>query len=250
MGFGAGFPLPDAGSITAAMLAAGSVTLPKLDSAILRPVDRFEEFNDMVNAVLGGGVASSTSGTAAANSGNSIVVSGRPGVNQSTTGTDTTGRAGFLSSSGMHVFANGEHSYETDVRIPLLSTVGEEYIIRIGFLDSPSADAGDGAYFIYDRLTSVNWIMGTAQSSTRTATASSTAVAENTWLRLKVVVNAAGTLATYYVDGVSIGTVSTNIPGAGQNLGYGAHIVKSAGTTARTMETDWYRVLISLTTSR
>lgn len=237
---------PSSGTLT----NATGLPVAGLHANVLRKVDRFDEFMDFVNGVTGGSVSSSVSGTSAANSANSIVVSGRPGVNQSTTGTDTTGRAGYLSSSGMHVFANGVHSYETDIRIPILSTVGEEFILRIGFIDTVSADSTDGAYLIYDRLTSVNWIMGTAQGGTRTATASALEVAAAAWLRLKVVVNAAGTSVEYFVDGVSIGTVATNIPGAGQNIGFGAFIIKSAGTTARTMETDWYRALISLTASR
>jgi hypothetical protein len=40
----------------------------------------------------------------------------------------------------------------------------------------------------------------------------STAVTAGSWVTLKYIVNAAGTSITFYVNGASVGTITTNIP--------------------------------------
>ena len=49
---------------------------------------------------------------------------------------------------------------------------------------------------------------------------------------ITVIVNPAGNKAEFFQDGVSLGTVTTNIPtGAGRSTGHGTLFLKSAGTT-------------------
>jgi hypothetical protein len=65
------------------------------------------------------------------------------------------------------------------------------------------------------------------------------------------VVNAAGTQADFYVGGALLGSHTTNLPtGAGRETGFGFHIIKTAGTTARTLECDRAMWRISLSTPR
>ena len=92
--------------------------------------------------------------------------------------------------------------------------------------------------------------MSTAQGATRTTTASGTAVAAATWLRVEVVVNAAASSAEFFVDGVSLGTVATNIPSGTQKTGVGFRIHKSTGATARTLEVDYVHARCEFTSAR
>lgn len=212
------------------------------------PRKKFELYDDFVatsNAgntgwtatVSGSGAAVSTNSTSAAS------VAGRPGIVNLSTGTTTTGHANLGRGNNLgsgFLIGGGPIKYEAAIYLADLSAVGEEFIIRIGLGDTTGADQVDGVYFIYDRLTSVNWIMGTAANSVRTATASSTAVAEDAWLRLTIEVNSAGSSATYYVNGTSIGSVSTNLPsGAARHTGQMCGIIKSAGSTARSYDLDY-----------
>jgi hypothetical protein len=179
----------------------------------------------------------------------------RPGIIQFSTGTTNTGYALYFTgraSCQPILFGSGVYTFETDIYIPTLSAVAEEYILRFGFADAiTGADISDGAYFEYDRLTNVNWLAKTAANSARTATATATAVAAAAWIRLKVIVNATGTAAYFYINDVLVATNILNIPtGAGRQTSCNMTIVKSAGTTARTFQGDWAWLHIDLTTSR
>ncbi len=177
----------------------------------------------------------------------------RPGVLKLQTGTTTTGRAGIVSSSGYgeFLFGAGVYTIESEIYITTLSDGTDTYGLRFGFGDDATADFTDGAYFEYLSTTSANWYMCTANNSTRTKTDTSTAVVAGAWLKLKIVVNAAGTSAEYFINGVSAGTVTTNIPTTtGRETSAMYSIIKSAGTTNRIFLIDWVWLHIDLTTSR
>lgn len=168
---------------------------------------------------------------------------GQVGVGSLDLGTGTTARS-TIHKGGLSVFfGGGVHVFETYIYIPVLSTVTDEYILYTGFADvSGSGDMNDGAYFKYDRLTSVNWQMCTANggAGNRTATASSTAVAATTWTKLRIEVNAAGTRVDYFINDVNIGNVTTNIPTTVARVTSALmKAEKSAGTTATSVLVDW-----------
>lgn len=173
------------------------------------------------------------------------------GVAECTTGTTALGRAGGITGLSSIRFGGGVWLWEATVRAPTLSTVGEEYIDRLGFLDASAADATDGAYFEYDRLTSGNfWRIKTAAAAARTASVVG-AVAAATWYRLGIAVAADASSVDFYIDGELVGTHTTNIPtGAGRETGVGFLITKSAGLTARTLEVDKVAFACPLTTPR
>ena len=59
------------------------------------------------------------------------------------------------------------------------------------------------------------------------------------------------TSVEYFINDVSVGTNTTNIPTTtGRECGVVLSILKSAGTTSRTLSVDWTWVHIGLTTSR
>ena len=114
-----------------------------------------------------------------------------------------------------------------------------------------AADPTDGVYFLYDRLTNVNWLAVTASNGVRTLTNTGIAVAAGVYNKLKIIVNYNGTAAYFYINGVLVATNTLNIPtGAGRNTGYFTNIIKSAGLTARYFHSDWHWLHYDLTASR
>ncbi len=163
-----------------------------------------------------------------------------PGLIDITTGTTNTGQAGIRTDTNSIVFGGGQWTLEWLINIMTLSTGSERFTLRIGFVDSVTTNSVNGVYFRYiDSVNSGKWVLVTSNNSTETATNSTSTPSGATYYKLKIIVNAAGTLATYYVDGSSIGTISTNIPTAtGRETGFGAGIIKSVGTTNRDFTAD------------
>lgn len=182
------------------------------------------------------------------------MTAGQVGIIQLETGTGTTARSTAHRGGSSTFFSGGVHVFEGYIYLPTLSTVTEEYIVYIGFGDTTGAgDMSDGAYFKYDRLTSVNWQMCTANGGAgdRTATASSVAVAAGAWLKLRIEVNAAGTRVDYFVNDANIGNVTTNIPTTAARIT--AELVKieksaSAGVSSLVL-VDWIQRDFVRTTS-
>lgn len=175
------------------------------------------------------------------------------GVQQITPGTTAAGRACFGSSTVSTSFGYAYSYYETRVQIPILSTALQEFIVYFGWMDMQGA-AGtgtDGVFFRYNRTVSTNWVMDAIQGGTLTSTATSTAVTAAQWYKLAIEVNAAGTLVTFYIDGISVGTIATNIPtGSTNQCGLGHKVEKTVGTTARVAYVDWVKLFHSWTTPR
>jgi hypothetical protein len=177
----------------------------------------------------------------------------RPGIQRLYTGTDTTGLASIYCSSSANfvLFGGGIYIIEGDINIATLSDGTNTYYLRFGFGDVYNADFVDGAYFEYYSPTSANWYKCTASNSTRTKTDTTIAAAAAAWTRLKIVVNSAGTSVEYFINGISVGVVTTNIPtGTGRETGVFIQIIKTAGTTGRTIDVDWTWLHVDLTTSR
>ena len=212
----------------------------------------FEDFLEGISLYQGiwtistGGVGSSFTGTGTAQ---------RFGIAQFNTGTTAIGRCAAnmgIWAPQNFLFGGGEYTLETDIYIPDLSTAAEEFSVAFGFGDTITADQVDGAYFYYDRaLAGVNWRLKTANNSARTDTDSGVVVTAGAWIRLKVVVNALGTLVTYSINDVIVGTNTLNIPtGAGRNFGGVINIVKTVGITSRALWSDWIWTHCNLSVTR
>jgi hypothetical protein len=175
-----------------------------------------------------------------------------PGVIQLETGTTTTGFTSiWVGSNSYHsvTFGGGSWTEEFLVRIPTLSAAGERFTTRIGFFINGNAggsgDATEGVYLRQvDNVNSGNIQLIARDSSSETATNTSTNFTANTWQRVTIAVNAAGTSAEFFLNGSSIGTVGTTIPvTAGRGTGiFAATITKSTGTTERTVQLDYLQV--------
>lgn len=182
----------------------------------------------------------------------------RPGLWRFSAGTTTTGKAAIglgHTTAATLLFGGGIYTIETDIYITTLSDGTDTYILRFGFVNSVTGDATNGAYFEYTDVgggtPTPNWYRCTASNSVRTKTDTATVAAAGAWTRLKLVVNAAGTSVEYFINGVSVGSNTENIPtGAGRETDAVLSIIKTAGTTARTADVDWAWLHIDLTTSR
>lgn len=218
-------------------------------------------FNDFVNTV---GTSVDGNGVVANNSSGTSTVSqpdanNHPGTLALSTSTGATNSAGVNTGLNSMSFGGGSWEMSTGQRSPATASDGTDtYQVLIGFFDVGTLNQTDGVYFLYDSqgvstgsAASANWQIVTASNSTRTFTTTSTAVGTSTYSTLKITVNAAGTLATFYVNGVSVGTSSTNIPtGTSRGLGFGARIIKSAGTNNRQQFIDYIEVKSLFTSAR
>jgi hypothetical protein len=192
-------------------------------------------------------------GTGAAVTNLAVTETGVFGVWQLDTGTTSGGSAG-LRAGNLNSFSLGQGVtiLELKMKLPTLSTALEEYVLRIGLGDSSSSSTTDGVIFKYDRTVSANWAIQCKSNTVFTDGVSATPVTTG-WVRLKIVVNAAGTEARFYVNGteVSASPLTTNIPiGTARQLSIITSINKSVGTTSRYCWTDYFALDIKLSSPR
>lgn len=176
------------------------------------------------------------------------------GVVEVNTGTTTTGRCGIGKGTANFLFGNGNAlRCASRNAVSALSDGTDTYTLYIGFIDNGGAgDVTDGAYFRYTHGTNSGELEAvTANNGTRTATDTNVVLGAGTFSNYEIRVNAAGTSITFYINGTLVATNTTNIPtGAGRWTGLGFKIEKSAGSTARLLYMDWYKFLLTRTSSR
>lgn len=185
--------------------------------------------------------------TAATNSGaigGGTLVAGRVGVAYVNTSTSASAAPVIGNNTGSNIpLGAGLARFRADIVLATASDGTDTYTVRFGFNDcgitSPS-DAQDGAFFRYTH--SVNggrWECVTRNNNVETATDSGVAGISASYQCLAIEVNAAGTSVAFRINGTLVATNTTNIPtGASRSTGVTAHIVKSAGTTARGFDID------------
>jgi hypothetical protein len=175
------------------------------------------------------------------------------GVWQLSTGTTVSGRAG-VRAGNLNSFCLGQGItiIEFKIKIPTLSTALEEFIVRCGLGDSDSGATTDGLIFMYDRTTSVNWILQNKTNTVATTNISSTPVGTG-WVRLKIVINAAANSVSYFVNGTEVANSPStlNIPsGTSRMLTPILSITKSVGSGVVTVQKDYSALDIKLTSPR
>jgi len=158
-----------------------------------------------------------------------------PGILELSFGTSATGSATSKIGNASILLGNSWYwKFEAVVKLVALSSADPDYTVRIGFIDNGAAESTDGAFFRYnDNVNSGKWQKVTRNNGTETGSANDTTVtADTNFHRYTIIVNPAGTVAEFFVDGVSKGTETTNIPtGAGRVTGGGVMFLKTAGVT-------------------
>jgi len=196
-----------------------------------------------------------------------VIDNAHPGITSLNTGTTNNNTGGALIYAGERSGTNalswllggGRLYFGVIIYLPVLAaTPSPDYIVRLGFRrNSNFADATNGVYFEYNRGTSVNWLIKTADNSNLTTVDTGIAVAATTWIKLECEINAAGTSASFYKDATLINVVgnpiTTNIPTtSGREIQPMLEIRKtgSAVATSRSIYIDLFRTKQTLTVSR
>lgn len=168
------------------------------------------------------------------------------GALQLSTGTTATGLCRMTTSELANLLnfdSSGKFAFSGRIRIPTLSDATNRFVIRLGFTDvNTGAVPTDGAYIEYDEVSSANWRTNARNNAAGAAVSSSSAVAAATWYRFKITCTFESSVLTlrFFINDTLIATRTTDIPtGTARAMGMGISILKSVGTTARTMQVDW-----------
>lgn len=163
------------------------------------------------------------------------------------TNSNINSKAVFQSSNGKNKIKCGisELTIEWRVRFPILSDTSGllQYIARAGIQDGTAiGDPANGIYFYYKASASLNWFAYTRGASTSSSLDTGIAVAANTWYKLRIVVNAAGTNVNFFINNTYVGNLTTNITTANaMRLMAGVERINTGSNTnqARVMNLDW-----------
>lgn len=177
------------------------------------------------------------------------------GIVSMDTGAGSAG--GAVAGTGVNTiqFGNGVTYTESLIQIPTLSTNTQRFKTFTGFFDILTSVA-DGAYVTQiDNENSGNWVFSCSSGGTTTSFNLSSAPTAGTWYKIGILINAAGTEARCYINGVEpsgIGyPITSNIPtGATNQTGVRTGILKSVGTTSRSLLVDYLYGRIIFTTAR
>ena len=242
------------------MLITQGGTSKKITADLLRdylnqnPRLGFFEHEDFIGDNLLPGWTDNSSGTGAQV--NRVAVQGRPGVHDFNTGTTATGQAVITKWNGGALWpAIGELECSVGVYVPILGTAPENFSAWIGLTDqtSGSIDPSNAYCFKYNPTAGPypgNWALMARNGGAETQADSGITVAATTWYDLQIKVNAAGTSAEYFINGVSVGTIATNLPAATNPIAPNVRMRKTAGTTARSLYVDYFQTRQTFTAAR
>jgi len=183
----------------------------------------------------------------------------RVGVAVLSTGTTTTGYASVHTASEALVrLGGGAWRARAIFRLEDLSDATDTYTLRLGLGDSQVAgEPTDGCFLRYTHGTnSGKFEFVTRSNGTETATDTGVAAVADTWYRVEIIGDATSSSITCWLksgtdDLTLTATNTTNIPTAvGRETAVQASILKSAGTTARTVYLDVLAFRLAFTTSR
>lgn len=142
-------------------------------------------------------------------------ISGHPGIISLRPGTVATGRAAIaFGANGVNneVLGDGITVVTFLIRSAALLAQLEQITVGLGDVSNAVGDQANGIYFRAQTL-DTNWFLVGAAASSRTANNTSTAYAANTWIKLKITCNAAGTSCQGNINGSDVGSpVTTNLP--------------------------------------
>ena len=171
------------------------------------------------------------------------------GVITHSTGTASTNYAGYNYGVNSLYRGTGAITLESYIIIPTLSTSGERFVTVFGeqnganFMSPTNCISivyDEGGVFLASGVASNNWRCFTRAGSTITRTDTTVPVVANQWYKLRINISADGLTITFFIDNVLVATHNTNVPLISTQLTVASYIMKSVGTTARTMQTDYF----------
>lgn len=208
----------------------------------------FEEC--LVASPLNSGVTSSVSGAGSSAALLGTAIPNRPGIIELITGTTTTGRSALIGITDAVQLGALDCVYQGAVAIPTASDGTNRFTLRMGLGDSASAESVDFIGFRYtDNVNGGKWQAVTRKNSVETAVDTGQIIESPTpaWHKWGFRVNTAGTSVVFLIDGVTVATISTNIPtGSSRKLTYlPGFILKSLGTAARSFYVDRFAYILA-----
>lgn len=222
-----------------------TLTLPTMDTTLgspIIPASTMYLFDDFISAVPNSTLGWGTAGSAGITAPSGILSQQHCGISVVHTSTSPTG-AGIFYIDTMILLGGGVITAELLVRLSALSTVDQSYNCRIGFGNTfDGTDYTNGVYLEHtDSLNSGNWVFKSANNGTRTNSNTSVAPTTTDWQKVNFVIAAGGGSAEVFLDGVSAGVISTNIPTTSNRfVGPQMSILKSLGSTQRNLYMDYF----------
>lgn len=149
-------------------------------------------------------------------------------------GTTGTNFVNVFSSSNPIILGYYNIILESRVRV-FSGTITDSTRFYFGLLNNTTfGDASSGIYFEYDILQSNTWRICTANSSTRTKI-NTTRNVNNEFVNLRIIINSSS--ATYFINGVNVGQINTNIPTSVSNITL--KLEKNVGTSSGSAFLDY-----------
>lgn len=212
----------------------------------------FEDFGKLANAVVAvtttgvhvptaegyywgtGGAAEGVSQGDSTNGGASPAGETVYGAADLATGTTTTGRCFMTGAQALAFAPKGRYEWYGRVKVPVVSDGTNTFNVKLGFFISADGAPTDGIY--------LEAISGTAnwQATARVGgvnTTVDTGTAYNTNFRAFSIIIPGDGNAYFYLGPALIATITSGLP-SGVSLFPGAGILKSAGTTSRSVRLD------------
>jgi hypothetical protein len=168
----------------------------------------------------------------------------------STSNTDTA--LGYFTNTLKYNIGGGEFYLLTSVMFDAVSDGTNRYEFFFGLSsggNTISSEPANGAYFWYDDA-SGNFRLKCASSSSVTNTDSGVTLEANTCYQLIIKINSAASSAEFFINGTSVGAVSTNIPSTTTDLNDITWIRRTIGTASRKFYYDKVVLIKDYTTGR
>lgn len=135
----------------------------------------------------------------------------------------------------------GVLTFETRIKIPVLSVALQRFVCYNGMQTGISSDPTDYIRFEYsDNLNSGKFLCVSCVGGVTTTSDSLITAVADTWYILKIVSNSDATSIGFYIDGNLVATITTNIPSS-VYLHTVNQIIKSVGITQRDLYVDYVK---------
>lgn len=220
-------------------------SLPRRFLAAINPDLYYVQADDFIGQTTGG-LTSTVAGTGSSSQPGSYgLTTGEnvQGVVQSDTGTTAAGRAYLTSSNNAQLFKNSTTSYRLRVRhaIEALSTGTETFFQKIGHgVGFAAGDPANGLYFSYNEAQNGGRYEFVSRVSSVTTQLVDTGVSADLDYHVFDIRWYMDGSVNAYIDGNLVATITSGNAPNNVLLGFGFGIEKTAGTTQRNCDTDWY----------
>jgi hypothetical protein len=213
--------------------------IPKIDLGMIMPPPRLGYAyvnHDYRNSSDAYALLTASSGGAISETNQTNVVD-RAGLLEWSTGTSASGSGSFLSGAPNTIMLANLWYWKVEFmfRILTLSSAGMAYTLRIGFIDSGTAESQDGVFFRYTHSVNTGKFECVSRNNnveTGSAANSNVTAEISNYHRFEIRVYPLGNLADFFIDGTLVGSQTTNIPtGATRGTTGGFMFLKTAGIT-------------------